>query len=381
MRRRRRKRDHTRRHRGGRPLRHETDGQAHALPVGRHTTIQKAAQKRPAGGIGLLLQARPRHQLYQDRPCIKGPEVERRFGLRGYRHLDKPLETREGPEGHRGRKERAADRLPALPPLPRERRLRRRSAAPGTPDAAPDPLQARRRALVYAVFALRLLQRALHSAVVGAQPDEHHAKDIRADVRFHHRNASLFHRFKRGSADRRRFDPLARPYAGRQIRVPDGEGGNRRDFRYSRLSRDHCGYGIVADVGDQAPFGLARRPRRCRRPPARLLESLQRPRSRHLLRDGRRSAQHGDANCEAQGDRLRARPRAPQQHHERRTSDGSLPSARRQAQYQEGEHRPDRSHGPCDPPRKTEKRNVKACGAHRERPHGRDRRRPDMRKA
>jgi UDPglucose--hexose-1-phosphate uridylyltransferase len=78
------------------------------------------------------------------------------------RHHDQPLEAREGPEGHRRRAAGAAGGLPQVPALRRKRGLRGAAQPPGAAEPAPHPAESGRRELVFPVFALRLLQRALH---------------------------------------------------------------------------------------------------------------------------------------------------------------------------------------------------------------------------
>ena len=81
-----------------------------------------------------------------------------------FRSHHKPLQTRKGPERNKKTAQHEKIRLPRLRAVRGKHGLCREAGPRRAPDAAAYPLHAEPRAVVHAVFALRLFQRALHSA-------------------------------------------------------------------------------------------------------------------------------------------------------------------------------------------------------------------------
>ena len=154
-----------------RPVRHEADGGADALPARGARGLCRPLRHQPRDGHLLVLPLQPGYELYPARPHPQGSEVGLRQRLRpaGYHHQS--LQAREGPPRDRGGAARAPGRLSRLPALRHERGLRRAHEPPRAAESATDPAAARRAGLVFAVLPLRLLQRALHRAQPRAHPD------------------------------------------------------------------------------------------------------------------------------------------------------------------------------------------------------------------
>ena len=170
------------------------------------------------------------YQFSQDTNYIRRDRIATRRAvedddrIRRAGHHHQPVQAGKGPEGDRRRPQPARLQLSPLPAVRGERGLCRTGQPSGPPEPPHRADHHQRLAVVPAVFALCLLQRALHLPQPRARPDEDRPRLLWQAARLCAAVSALLCRLQRRPADCRRLDLGPRPLPGRPLHLRDGEG-------------------------------------------------------------------------------------------------------------------------------------------------------------